>query len=204
MKFQFLGLSLLVVFSAARADCVSDFEKQPPAKQAILDAIKCLQETSAERTPAAAAAGSLPVGAIIASMLPPDSFAKSVGDPLDFDPAKSKWVLANGTYDISRSTYRALSGKRLPPDLRGMFLRGVNAGRNDGKEDPSGDREAGGYQEDALAKHTHPLGYGAHGLANGKGGGDLESGLPSVNTLPTGDKETRPKNVAVYYYLKIN
>jgi len=195
---------MLAALSVASADCVSDFEKQAPAKKTIVDAIKCLQDANAARANTAASAEPLPVGAVIASMLPPDSFAKSVGDPLDFDPAKSKWVLANGTYDISKSRYRALSGKRLPPDMRGMFLRGINAGRNDGKEDPGGDREAGGYQEDTLAKHNHPLGYGAHGLANGKGNGNLESGLPSVNTLPAGDKETRSKNVAVYYYLKIN
>ncbi len=75
----------------------------------------------------------LPIGTIVPSMLYPSQFAKAVGD---LDRTTSHWVLADGQKDITTSQYGQLSNKTKTPDLRGMFLRGVNEGRDDGEQDP--------------------------------------------------------------------
>jgi len=95
----------------------------------------------------------LPLGTIIPSMLDPKEFAETVGDPPEFDSKKSKWVLADGQKDIKNSQYGVLPGNKRFPDLRGMFLRGMNV---DGKGlDPDQSREVGDVQEDALQEHGH-------------------------------------------------
>jgi len=55
-----------------------------------------------------------------------------------------------------------------------------------------------------LGAHNHALPFKKHGLANGKGEGNLQTGEPHVSTLNAGGTETRPNNVAVYFYIKIN
>jgi len=162
----------------------------------------------------------LPIGTITPSMLHPSLFANSVGDPSVFDPEKSKWVFADGQKDITNSQYGKLLGNtRFTPDLRGMFLRGLNEGRKDDKRDPD-ERKPGDYQEDALQGHGHKtdalklgryidqdtkeLGY------TSRGGADADTAsVTTVTEEKVGEKvnvadETRPKNVGVYFYIKIN
>ena len=60
----------------------------------------------------------------------------------------------------------AADGSGGRPDLRGMFLRGLNnfgtGPRSDGKEDPDGaSRVLGEYQDDQMQSHTHGGGYTA-------------------------------------------
>ena len=164
----------------------------------------------------------LPVGTIIPSMLDSRLFAVAVGDdPNHFNPGNSNWVLADGKENITKSRYGQLSGRTTPPDLRGMFLRGINYGRNDGREDPN-DREPGSYQKDALQEHDHKTtatGYqykvrdedshykwGSADLGYvGDGDADIvPADVTSVRDPRKSDEETRPKNVAVYFYIKIN
>jgi hypothetical protein len=143
----------------------------------------------------------LPIGTILPSMLGPNLFAAIVGDP-----EGSKWVLADGRpVDKESEYYKNLSAKKVP-DLRGVFLRGLDKG---GKRDPDGkNRKAGDLQEDAFKKHRH--GYPTAGGTKKKewrGSGKIKVSLAFhqqgfVNI--EGDHETRPKNVAVYYYIKIN
>lgn len=145
----------------------------------------------------------LPIGTIIPSMLNESSFAETVADPTDFDSEKSKWVLADGR-NVDGSEY---AGKVKPqlPDLRGMFLRGMNEGRTDG--DPDQDRQVGSYQADAFAKHDHNLKFHYRSFKGdgGKGRPALDEGTsPKPVTPIQGNRETRPKNVAVYFYIKIN
>ncbi|MFX0200377.1 MAG: hypothetical protein ACFFCW_30025 [Candidatus Hodarchaeota archaeon] len=155
----------------------------------------------------------LPIGTILQSMLAPDEFAVAVGDPNIFDASESGWVLADGQKDITNSRYGQLSGKTTPPDLRGVFLRGMNV---NGGQDPDNNRAAGSYQGDALQQHHHwtdafklppswtgrrdtdPLGYTKTGDADA-----LPASVTNVKDARTAD-ETRPKNVAVYFYIKIN
>ncbi len=119
-------------------------------------------------------------------------------NPLDSN--SEMWVLADGR--TATTEYFQVTGKSNIPDLRGMFLRGLNAGRVDGLEDPEGiDRVPASYQADLLKAHSHleSLAVGAMGV---HGGGSW--GAPNVvQTGITGGVETRPKNVAVYWYIKV-
>lgn len=162
--------------------------------------------------------GESTVGLIHASILPPQAFAVEVSDPEQYDPTITKWVLADGR-DITGSRLADITADPLVPDLRGMFLRGLNVGRDDGLEDPDGaTRESGDLQEDQFQGHGHQHDM-ASGIANyppGTLAGTYGTGVMSPNTRVLdpislqkfGDakfgRETRPKNVAVYYYIKIN
>ena len=65
----------------------------------------------------------LPIGTIISSMLKPATIGIKYGD---------KWVLADGRRVSPKSEYTKLTGETTLPDLRGMFIRGMNEGRKDG------------------------------------------------------------------------
>jgi len=164
----------------------------------------------------------LPIGTIAPSMLHPGLFARAVGDPSVFDPEKSKWVLADGQKDITNSQYgKLLVNTRFTPDLRGMFLRGLNEGRTDDRRDPD-ERQPGVYQSDALQEHEHEtnaIGFKANVPDQNSsykwGTGDLGfTSTGDADMIPAEVKsvkgqvgvagETRPKNVAVYFYIKIN
>ncbi|MBI9076416.1 MAG: hypothetical protein JEZ02_13500 [Desulfatibacillum sp.] len=144
----------------------------------------------------------LPVGTIIPSMLSPDKFAQL--------PEGTKWTLANGR-SVPNTRYAELVGPTVP-DLRGMFLRGLNEGRTDGKQDPDNNRKPGDEQDQMFKEHFHNF----YSNVYDAGGGDNASwvahdpgafGYGHINPPPTkaaGGEETRPNNVAVYYYIKIN
>jgi hypothetical protein len=150
-----------------------------------------------------------PVGTIVASVLSPKEFSAAAGDSGSFD-TKSKWIPADGRA-VGGSSYAQKLGHANVPDLRGLFLRGLNVfdpsvlARNPAELDPDTNRTPGDYRPDAFAKHSHRLGnsleYGSgHSNAFSAAPGDLK-----FSTEPTGDSsETRPKNSAVYYYIKIN
>ena len=58
------------------------------------------------------------------------------------------------------SGWHAADGGGSRPDLRGMFLRGLNnygtGARSDGKQDPNGGgRSVGDYQADQMQSHKH-------------------------------------------------
>lgn len=156
----------------------------------------------------------LPIGSIISSMLDSSRFAETVGDDTNsFKSTKNKWVLADGQKDLTGSKYHELTGKKHTPDLRGMFLRGMNVGRDDGKQDPKQERTVGDYQEDAILEHEHNTnaltfrwddkttnyGYTSAGTAHAP-----VASVTTVKDKKTAAEETRPRNVAVYFYIKIN
>jgi hypothetical protein len=135
------------------------------------------------------------------------------------------WLLCDGS-EINRQTYNALflqidsvwgrgngTSTFNLPDLRGQFLRGVNGLSN--KDLDTSSRFAlynggnvgnniGSYQNDELKSHQHQLPIASMG-----GGGGLRYFNPQggANPLvtPGNDiqgKETRPKNVYVYFIIK--
>jgi hypothetical protein len=168
----------------------------------------------------------VPVGTIVTSLLKPYEFMRSTNSDWPVVPSNSssRWAPADGTIDISGSKYYRITGKEVLPDLRGMFLRGLNSfdinkTRKDGKEDPDGEkRKAGSFQDDALQGHHHSIRVGASnttrpekGISSSWGNNTTGAVSNAVNEITTGNHgipkvrvETRPKNIAVYYYIKIN
>jgi len=148
-----------------------------------------------------------PRGSIIASVVKPASDGY-------LPNTNQTWLLAAGQNGIS--------GFDSIPDLRGVFLRGVDytvTGRNLTMRDIA--REAGNFQEDTLLAHSHRIAAssgnsiaqindvnatGFAGWANNFVGytSGVSSKIPDGKLIEeSGGTETRPKNVAVYYYIKV-
>lgn len=163
--------------------------------------------------PVAAEPASPNIGDIVSSIFPESLFVRLHGPG---------WVLADGR-DVTGTKYAFLGSSKVP-DLRGMFLRGMNAGRTDQYADPGGNRVVGSYEDDttALPKlgfRTTNAGTHNHGgkyVGNGPGmhqtgphGGPAYDSQPismdgdHSHILTDGDPETRPKNVAVYFYIRV-
>ncbi|TFF33438.1 hypothetical protein [Mucilaginibacter psychrotolerans] len=155
------------------------------------------------------------LGDVKYSILPPDQFQKLNGDG---------WILADGRA-IKGSKLHLFAGIINAPDARGMFLRGLNYGRNDDKIKPDG-RQAGQYQPDTVGPHSHGW-TGEAGYLGGYGYPDNAERRWTADGLKAHPKEhneknryvaaaqkdyavfgvgteTRPKNIAMYIYIKIN
>lgn len=134
--------------------------------------------------------------------------------------APTGWLECNGSA-VSRTTYLALfsaistaygigdgSSTFNLPDMRGEFLRGWDHGRG-----VDYGRSSGSSQADELKAHSHNLNmnavYGAPPLGTkGVDGRDQANATslfdPLYNyTSSTGGTETRPRNVAMMYIIKI-
>jgi hypothetical protein len=118
------------------------------------------------------------------------------------------WVLADGR-SVAGSQYQVITGASTIPDLRGVFLRGRNDGgsaagaRNDGNQNPDGTLPLGTFQGDMFASHNHGS-FAVSGLA---GSYSYQAGPYPVNNTATtaaGGNETRPKNVTVNFFIRIN
>ena len=149
----------------------------------------------------------LPIGTVISSLLKPKQFEKNYGD---------SWVLADGTRVSVNTRYADITGDTKIPDLRGLFLRGMNYGRTDEFRDPDGENRLPGQpQPDQFASHGHGFSWvtvKASGttlpnnypiLPNEYHPGEANQGAGEA-VRPAGKKETRPKNASVYYYVKVN
>jgi microcystin-dependent protein len=122
------------------------------------------------------------------------------------------WLNCDGAA-ISRSTYATLwnmvggafglgngSTTFNIPDFRGLFPRGFDAGR--GIDNP---RAHGSFQDHSIQSHNHFISVGYESLAGG--GSTLPCNRPGsiqVNTNYAGGTETRPKNLAVYFIIRVN
>lgn len=147
----------------------------------------------------------LPIGTIIGSMLSPEQFAQR------FPAEALLWKLADSG-KASTDFFNATDCANLP-DFRGRFLRGMNVGIDSAKGDPDGNnRPAGSFQTDMVKSHNHDnSGFNrllaVDGMNTNNGSVDLGSNevdlLNSAPILPYGGAETRPRNVAVYWYVKV-
>jgi len=147
------------------------------------------------------------------------------------------WLVCNGATLTGDAKFAKLKtvlgtswGTGKVPDLRGIFLRGVNNGRADAFKDTE-DRIVGNLQQEDFKSHTHTgatSSDGAHThnwtypFSSSEGGdGDVSvmgddqnlgtwnfpttsSGNHShnLNIANTGGSETRPKNAGVVYIIK--
>ncbi|UOX33119.1 hypothetical protein LXD69_13860 [Flavobacterium sediminilitoris] len=160
-----------------------------------------------------------PVGSIITSILDWNSFSQITENVSSsaWDASKSKWAPADGR-TISTSKYTRKTGRSNTPDLRGVFLRGLNQFDpfytnqvSEQQKDVDGqNRVAGDFQKDIFESHFHTtekltLGHRNHGYPASE---DLDpgnwAGYLQLKTDSKGGSETRPKNVTVYYYVRIN
>lgn len=156
------------------------------------------------------------IGDVKYSVLPPDKFKEENGNG---------WVLMDDKVLIKGSTLNNKHGVTEIPDVRGLFIRCLNGTRNNDKSDVfkaennNKDRLMGDYQPDAIKKHTHNLSYsfgffGGWGNGNqwsgGQRGNPMAANQPevSITIKDTGTnlnaEETRPKNISLYTYIKIN
>jgi microcystin-dependent protein len=129
--------------------------------------------------------------------------------------APTGWLAANGSA-VSRTTYSALwtalgttsspygqgdgSTTFNLPDLRGYFVRG--SGTN---TDGTASGTFAAKQADELKSHTHTM-YIHPATANGSSTNPArfnDIGFGSATTQATGGTETRPKNIAMLYCIKI-
>ena len=130
------------------------------------------------------------------------------------------------------SAYFKETGTGKIPDARGKFLRAKNngitsedcSGENTDCFDSDGDRDLGSYQKDELKIHNHNVSIVHHhdipmyGIGGGSGtgiaytgGGNYQGtrsshsvGSPATPTTNKGIQESRPKNIAVNVFIKIN
>jgi len=122
--------------------------------------------------------------------------------------APSGWLKCDGSA-VSRTAYAALfaaigttfgAGNGTTtfniPDARGEFLRGWD----DGRGVDSG-RTIGSAQSDAFKSHNHTYPEGFSGGGSGSQSGPTSGGTLTTNS--TGGTETRPRNVALLYIIKI-
>lgn len=176
----------------------------------------------------------IPVGTVIASTLEFEKFTIHY-NPENVEVTNTKevlWVPADGR-SVQDSEYKHLTGKDYVPDLRGVFLRGMNEfytfGSNgkvkENQADPKKKRVVGDFQEDSLQNHDHnhrhkfqiggssparTIAAGSGKKDNTDGETELEEKTPispgKYDDIETkyNNQETRPKNRSVYYYIKIN
>lgn len=117
------------------------------------------------------------------------------------------WILANGGSCIG-TAYATLTGNNTVPDLRGQFLRGLDTSGTVDKDGQS--RTLGSSQSDATAKNglflnirTTDSSSPWHERSDIISGSSPPNNSPSGNAI-NGDLETRPVNVAVNYFIKVN
>lgn len=107
---------------------------------------------------AKAAGNGVPVGSVM-------PFAGTVSSGASLQEVVPGWLVCNGASLTSDAKYEKLkdvlgsswgaAGKL--PDLRGVFLRGINNGRTGTYSDPD-TRDVGDYQDDTFKSHDHPAG----------------------------------------------
>jgi Phage Tail Collar Domain len=160
------------------------------------------------------------------ALCPPGSVMAYMGTT-----APPGWLLCDGSA-VSRTNYAALfavigtasgygdnSTTFNLPDMRGVFLRGVNGTRSDGLADPDDNttyrinifpggntgNAVGSYQGDMFKSHEHNIAWGYGFFAPPSGPYQMPIINAGFNGFPTdlqGGNETRPRNVYVNYIIK--
>lgn len=168
-----------------------------------------------------------PIGTIISSFLNWEEFQKTTENNKQtknglWNSEFSYWSPCDGR-EVQNSEFLKITNQSHVPDARGLFLRGLNsfdkyeldAGINvvlPDQKDPEDNRFRGKFQGDELKSHPHTTSlYGSTGGGNNFAVDGKISSTDNVlrfersNTVhPFGGAETRPKNIAIYYYIKIN
>ena len=129
----------------------------------------------------------------------------------------STWVLMDGR-SVVGSDFEARTSLSNLPDGRGQFLRGKNNGRPASEGNTSGEVSLGTEQADSFQGHAHGIHANHSDTGDGAGYGlinnntfPIQSITPAGSTInaladgtPRTSGETRPKNITVNYFIKIN
>ncbi len=162
----------------------------------------------------------IPVGTIITSYLNWSEFQNVSQNNLNnpngnvWSSRYSKWSPADGR-EVPNSGFLRATSQTLLPDLRGMFLRGLNQFDPQESSTVASDRKdpdnriRGSFQANEFKKHDHHFAESRNQTTKGgdstsygaNGGGDLRT---DKEVVKPGGNETRPNNIAVYYYIRIN
>lgn len=146
------------------------------------------------------------IGDVKYSVLDPVKFIEENGDG---------WVLMDDRIPLQGSVLYNKHGITSIPDARGLFIRSLNLNRNDDKADPftkenNIQRKMGDFQNDQIKSHNHDISgrYLEGQSGSGFNGYGFESnsrpGQKNFSTSSPGGEETRPRNIALYTYIKIN
>ena len=136
------------------------------------------------------------IGDVKYSVLPLNQFQSVNGDgwvPLMGQDIQPDWVIGRELITFENNKL---------PDARGTFIRIVDEGAG---RDAEQNRKVGTYQEDTFKKHSHTT-VGHYQEYSLKGPGSVFGLIVGSDTHPTepvGGDETRPKNIALYAYLKV-
>lgn len=160
------------------------------------------------------------VGDIAVSFFTEEQFQQVRGD--------TSWVLADGR-NVAGSKWSQITGTAFIPDMRGMFLRGKNNGRDDEFANPDGEVPLASLLNDGIRNiegqfysgdnqnNTGNSFHAVEGVFYGLSPGDVY--YPDYNggirnnfggiafdasrVVPTA-LDNRPKNITVNYFIKIN
>jgi hypothetical protein len=167
----------------------------------------------------------IPIGTVITSFLSFDKFSVATKNNEKtgniWTAEKSKWAPCDGR-PLPYSKYSKFASQPNAPDLRGVFLRGLNSFDPTYTINPSNLQQLnpdsnplGGFQGDNFKNHKHLIreawGFktdrgvdtNTHGSNSGPTNGDIGS-VTETYISTEGGNETRPKNISIYYYIKIN
>lgn len=208
---------LLVCFIAAvtllRSEAV--FAQQGNLSDQMVEPLAC---SAAQAAGIGAKPAELPIGTILTSILDVQHFPCTVA---------GTWIVANGRVllpdqrlesiiRMNLGVYAALvdvtKNKIHAPNLQGVFLRGRDyTNDKDGKGNPDTVR-LGEYQPDGLKAHTHVLAKTYPNLPHAPDrdadrrtlGSVGWGGYPDAVSLPEGGRETRPRNVTVNFYIRVD
>lgn len=188
---------------------------RPVGNLSLFGAFLFLLFGASHRPQTTAAAGIIDhfkVGDVVHSVLRPTDFQRLHG---------TGWMLMNGSTLPINADLRLFQASLTDPnvkftsvpDARGVFLRGMNEGRATSTGDAAGDKNIGVYQSDMVGSHSHTSVMRTY-TANWVSGGpvpalEAQSPIPSqgrnpVTIGPDGGPETRPRNIALYIYIKVN
>jgi len=171
----------------------------------------------------------LPVGSVVISDLDYASFCSMNGIPSTGDNSELIWVPADGRV-VTGSNYG--EKKNIVPDYRGTFLRGLNIFDpvnnpvyTKAEQKDYENRSVNHLQLCSVQKHKHNIEDPGHSHNSRTGSGQADGGegnpyarndagynvetgttssVTNIKVLENEGSETRPTNVAVYYYIKIN
>ncbi|MDR6461599.1 hypothetical protein [Chryseobacterium sediminis] len=141
------------------------------------------------------------IGDVKYSILPPEKFKEENGDG---------WVLMDNQVPIVSSALNKKHGITEIPDVRGLFIRSLNLTRSDNKADcffleKKKQRLVGEYQSDTIKSHNHKYKAAKGNDVSAKGSWSQFAWDPKEYVSENyGGLETRPKNIALYTYIKIN